>query len=145
MIGGNHNRVSTYLEAMIDALESDSKDHNFQAKLLESFNFYKMVNLIEDHSNPDDCKTLRDYIYNTPGYVIGVYDQRVCLESQGFVSMYLNILKQDFLNPNLRNKKTITLDELKSYKGSIKVSYYDSPETENDLKLISTLINKGIK
>lgn len=133
-------RAEIYINSLMDALKKDNKEPNFQKNIKESFEFYDLVKYFENHDFRHQCDDLENYIYNMPGYREGVYDEFSCKEQHGFIAMQLYILKQSFLNPDLRNKETITLNELKSFRGTIRVTHLDTGEIEKDLKTISKLL-----
>jgi len=133
-------RTNFFTNACIDAFEKDKNEINYQSKISEFFEFYNLVSYFENHDYRHQCVDLANYIYNMPGYREGVYDERSCKEQNGFIVMQLYILKQSFLNPDVRNKETINLNELRSFKGSIRVTHLDTGEIENDLKILSRLL-----
>ena len=142
-----------FLNAILNALEKDPIDHDYFTSLRSFCRFDEFNKYFFNLKNKEDYIELEDYIYNIPGYIKPYYDNGKYVpfdeieqnpsvfEEHGFIVIWLlYILHQPFLNPDARNKKVLNFREIKSYKGTIRVTYFEMGDIPKDLKLLSKLL-----
>ena len=146
-------RGQIFLNAVFKALEKDPTENNYQTLLHSFCRFENLNKYFFNLKNKEQYEELENYIYNMPGYVRPYYDNGKYIpfeeieqdfgvsEQHGFIAMStLYILRQKFLNPDVRNKQVLNLRELKSYKGTIRVTHLDTGDISKDLKTLSLLL-----
>lgn len=149
------HRSNLFINVLLNALKHDeNKDSiNYQEFFKNIWDINFLSKYVGEYKNKSKCEDLIGYLYSLPGYLRPYVDNGKeykiedieqdfgVSEQHGYIAMYsLYILKQSFFNKHERNKQVLNLSELRSYKGTIRVTHVDTGDISNDLKILSKIL-----